>query len=87
MVEDNIDRRPRGLPDDMIIIGSVGDQRERVAVLSSGEVTNWQAQQDGKAPNKYANIFEFLLTETQNASAMFDGLGRRWDGSDILRPR
>ena len=79
----NVHRRPSDAPDDMLFIGSLGDERGLVGLLPTGEVLQW----GDKCPvpgTRYANVFEFLLLETKKARPLFDDIGKRKDGSDIM---
>jgi hypothetical protein len=80
----NVDRRPAEAPDDLLFIGSLGDQRDLIGMLPDGEVSLWMPKAGVVPPKQYEDVFDFLLTETKKARVLFDNRGRRKDGSDVL---
>ncbi|WP_164783932.1 MULTISPECIES: SMI1/KNR4 family protein [unclassified Mesorhizobium] len=68
----NVQRRPISAPDDVIFIGSLGDNRNLIGMNPDGSVFRWES--DVKS---YSSVFAFLLEEANEEAALFNPDGRR----------
>lgn len=84
ITDDNIEARPMGAPDNILFVGSLGNRRDLVGMLPTGKILVFNERTGAIQGNSHPGIFDFLLYETRKARILFDDLGRRLDGSDIL---
>ncbi|MER8907164.1 SMI1/KNR4 family protein [Mesorhizobium sp. M0854] len=80
ILEPNVQRRPGNAPDDVLFIGSLGDNRNLIAMNPDGRVFRWESDDPLLGSiNSYSSVFTFLLEEANEAAALFDPDGRRCD--------
>jgi hypothetical protein len=79
MVTPNTRERPALAPEELIFIGSLGDERNYVAIWPGGSIAIWLRSQDTLVRTPYQTVFDFLLEEAQRAETLFDKIGHRID--------
>jgi hypothetical protein len=76
----NIKRRPINAPDDVLFIGSLGDNNDLIGMNPDGRVFRWESDDPFSGSAKsYSSVFTFLLEEANEVAVLFDRYGRRHD--------
>ncbi len=76
----NVQRRPINAPDDLLFVGSLGENRNLIAMNPVGTVFRWKSDDPvSNSTKSYSSVFTFLLEEADRVVALFDGDGRRRD--------
>ena len=84
MVLPNTLERPDSAPDELIFIGSLGDERQPVVMWPDGSISLWDTRTDSATASIYVDVFDFLVKEAQKAQLLFDSKGRRIDEASRL---
>jgi len=84
MVLPNTIERPDSAPDELIFIGSLGDERQPVVMWPDGSISLWDTGTDGATASIYADVFDLLVKEAHKAQLLFDSKGRRFDDASRL---
>jgi SMI1 / KNR4 family (SUKH-1) len=79
MVLPNTLERPDNAPEELIFIGSLGDDRQLVGVWPDGSISLWDPEKESASRPLYGNVFDFLLRESIKAQSLFDDNGHRID--------
>ncbi|MER9837999.1 SMI1/KNR4 family protein [Mesorhizobium sp. M0145] len=80
ILEPNVQRRPSNAPDDVLFIGSLGDNRNLIGMNPDGRVFRWESDDPLSGSIKsYTSVFTFLLEEANEVAALFDPDGREHD--------
>ena len=80
----NVEARPYAAPDEVLFVGSLGDDYDLAGIYPDGVTALFDRQSGVPKDKTYANVFDFVLEEAKAALPLFDDFGRRLDQSDLL---
>ena len=84
MVQLNTMERPDFAPGRLVFIGSIGDDRQRIAMNADGSIGIWDGREAKLREPMYESAFDLLVEEVRRMNRLFDRAGRRIDSQDCI---
>jgi hypothetical protein len=84
MVQLNTMERPDFAPSRLVFIGSIGDDRQRIAMNADGSIGIWDGRRAKLREPMYESVFDLLVEEVRRINGFFDRAGRRIDSQDCI---